>query len=633
MNLFDVIGGLTRDEERAIREEAAATFPDVLMTEYGGIDTVYTPDGQRLDYHSMPKNVYSAADLQKAIDVNASRSAIREGIFDAVLGQTGNLAVASDAAQSADFVPALGTAIALEEANIARQEVVPYIQEGDYKSATIEGINAGLGLGEAILTAAPIVGPVARNVTSAGRNVLRNRRLPNQTYFTHEAVPYAGIGRDVTERYVGSDAKPHMANVSNMSDEELIDFTLARSYVDANTGTDRLLAEVLEEDQLRPTLTGRGVYEGPDGLEENPVSVARAVDVDPSVAQATESVRGLLDAQGATPFTTLKGDDMPVLFVPHAENAGTKEAMDELKKAGADFGVTDVMDVGDGYILTNFEGGTVNTSTKARRAIGKKTKTDPISTTTSGGYPSYEGALEGGLFRTVDRLNENLATANPDAVAALRNSDVVRDLARERTRANFASRAVAGDTNRDIDTITQTVGRGGLPALDNVAAMYRAREIEMQPPNLRGGVSTDATHFSHQRRDVLDPREQFTSPTRGAEQGLPTPYPAQTYYGVDVGKQGGYVPESTVGDVAHEANLENLLDISQGFPEEITAEAENIVRRIERVRGQPMSPTERANTLTSYQMQIAKQRGYSGLYNPEHELGAIATSFFPVTPR
>jgi len=633
MDLFQVLRGRTPEEEQALREEAAATFPNALLTQYGGIETVYGPDGQRRDFHSMPVDRYSADELQKAVDANASRSTIREGIFDYVLNETGNISMATDAAQAADFVPALGTAIGLEEANIARQEVIPYIQEGDIKSAGIEAINAGLGLGEAILAAAPIVGPTVRNVTSAGRNVLRNRNLPNQTYFTHEAVPYAGIGTRVTERNVGSDRLPHLAGIRDATDDQVDLFTRARSYVDEATGADRLLAEVMDQENLRPTLMGRGVYDGPMGLEENPVAVARAVDVDPAVAQATESVRGLLDVQGATPFTTLKGDDMPVLFVPHAENEGTKEMMDALKKAGSDFGVTDVMDVGDGYILTNFEGGTVNTSTKARRAIGKKTKTDPISTTTSGGYPSYEGALEGGLLATVDRLAENLANASPEAVEALRNSDVVKQLARERTKANMAAGPEFGGVNRDVSVLTQTVGRGGLSALDNVAEMYRAREIAMQPPVLRGGTSTDATHFSHQRREVLDPRQQFTSGTRGAEQGLPTPYPAQTYFGVNVGKEGGYVPESTVGDVRHEANLENLLDISEGFPPSITAEAEAIVDRIERLRGQPMPPAERQNTLTAYQMQIAKQQGFSGLYHPEHELGSIATSFFPVTPR
>lgn len=468
---------------------------------------------------------------------------------------------------------------------------------------------------------------------SAARNTVRERNLPATTYFTHEAVPYAGIGTQVSERNVGSSAAPHLPAIQHMTDEELLDFTMSRSFADPETGTDRLLAEVVDQENLRPTLLGRGVYDGPKGLEENPVAVARAVNVDPSVAQATESVRGLLDAQGATPFTSLKGDDMPVIFVPHADNAGTKEAMDELKAAGKQYGVTDVMDVGDGYILTNFSGGAVDTSTKARRDIGKKTGTDPISTTAGGGYPSYEGALERGLVATVDRLGENLADASPEAVEVLRGSDVVKQLARERFQSLFKNRDALGGVNRDIINTAQTVGRGGLPALESLAERFKAQAIPLQIPNLRGGAATPATHFSHARRDVLEPSQQFTSPTRGAEQALPVPYPAQTYFGVDVGKQGGYVPESTVGDVRHEADLENLLDISNGFPDDITAEADAIIANLEEFRGQPMAASERLNTRLAYQMQIAKQRGYHGLYNPEHELGSIATSFFPVTPR
>ena len=633
MNIFQVLKARTPEEEQALREEAAATFPDIIMSEYGGIDTVYTPDGQRLDYHAMPKDKYSIDDLQKAVDVNASRSAIREGIFDYVLNETGNLSVATDAAQAADYTPILGTAIGLEDANISRQEVMPYIQEGDYKSAGIEAINTALGMGEAALTVAPIVGPAARNVVSSVRNTVRNRRLPNQTYFTHEAVPYAGIGRNVSERNVGSAADPHMPAIADMSDEQLVNFTLARSYIDQTTGTDRLLAEVLDAEQLRPTLSGRGVYDGPDGLEENPVAVARAVDVDPADAQATETVRSLLDVQGATPFTSLKGGDMPAIFVPHADNEGTKEAMDALKKAGAQYGVTDVMDVGDGYILTNFSGGEVNTSTKARRSIGKATGTDPISTTTGGGYPSLEGALEGGLVSTVDRVVENLSQANPAAVEALKNSSVVRDLARERAQKLFTERESLGGVNRDVVQMTGAIQRSGLEGLENLAETYRAREIPRQIPNLRGGASTDVTHFSQERRDVIDPAMQFSSDMRGAEQGLPAPYPAQSYFGVNVGKEGGYYPEANVGDVRHEARLDNLLDISEGFPPDITEEAERAVARLEIVRGQELSAAERQGMISSYQMQIAKQRGYDGLYHPKHELGSIATSFFPVTPR
>lgn len=158
MGILDVFGGRTAEEEEALRREAAATFDNVLWTQYGGIDTMYEPDGTRRDFHAMPKDRYTADMIQAAVDANASRSSIREGIFDKVLGETGDLRSAVLATQAADFTPALGTAIGLQEANIARQEIMPYLQEGDYKSAAIEGINTALGLGDAALTALPIAG-------------------------------------------------------------------------------------------------------------------------------------------------------------------------------------------------------------------------------------------------------------------------------------------------------------------------------------------------------------------------------------------------------------------------------------------------------------------------------------------
>lgn len=185
MNLFQVLGGLTRDEEDAIREEAAASFPDTLMTRYGGIDTIYDDQGRRRDFHGMPENKYSVEELQKAIDVNASRSQIREGIFDKVLSETGNLSMATDAAQAADFAPFVGTAIGVEEGEIARQEIMPYIDEGKYGDAAIEGAKTLLGYGQAAVSAAPVVGGAVRTA---------NRVMPE---VMADAV---GLGRAIYNR-------------------------------------------------------------------------------------------------------------------------------------------------------------------------------------------------------------------------------------------------------------------------------------------------------------------------------------------------------------------------------------------------------------------------------------------------
>ena len=65
----------------------------------------------------------------------------------------------------------------------------------------------------------------------------------------------------------------------------------------------------------------------------------------------------------------------------------------------------------------------------------------------------------------------------------------------------------------------------------------------------------------------------------------------------------------------------------------ITDEARAIVDRIAASRKGAMTDTERSNLMTSYEHQIAKQRGYFGLLNPTHDLGSIATSFYPLKVR
>lgn len=200
MGIFDIFGGRTAEEEEALRREAAATFDNVLWTQYGGIDTMYEPDGTRRDFHAMPKDRYTADMIQAAVDANASRSTIREGIFDKVLGKTGDLRSAVLATQAADFTPALGTAIGLEEADYARQEIMPYLKEGDYKSAAIEGLNTALGFGDAALTALPIAGGAwktarrfAPNTTSdavgLGRSLLTGDLQGIQDTFTRSRPP------------------------------------------------------------------------------------------------------------------------------------------------------------------------------------------------------------------------------------------------------------------------------------------------------------------------------------------------------------------------------------------------------------------------------------------------------------
>ena len=463
-------------------------------------------------------------------------------------------------------------------------------------------------------------------------NTVREARLPRMTYGTAEAIPYAGVGRLVSERQPGVSAASHMPGLLGISPDEARAFTEARSWANPETGGD-ILFETVGAKTL-PTLRGQGVYQGPAGLEYNPNMIARSPDITPEQLTATESLRGLLDVQGGTPWTTLKGGDEPAIFIPHGENAGNLQEIEKIMEAGKDFGVTDVVDVGDGYILRNFSGGSVDVSRKARKALRKAIGKTPVSTKVGGGYPGYEGAWERGAADAISRYLENIGEADPAAVAALSESPAVRAAAMERTKQNFKMKGDVGGTNPTVDKMIQAIQRSGPESLAPMAQKIKSAEIPMQVPNLRlqPGEPLAATHFSKEPRGILDPRMQFSNPEmRGTERALPEPYPAQTYFGIDVGQPGGYVPERGVGPARHDVALPSgeMINIGSGFPEDVSSLARQIIdQRI--ASGEYIPEGAIDNMMTSYMMQIAKQRGYTGILNPSHELGRIGTSFYPM---
>lgn len=271
MNLFQVLGGLTREEEQDIRNEAAATFPDVVMTEYGGINTTYSPSGQRMDYHGMPVDKYSVNELESAMAASASRSQIREDIFNKVLEETGNLSMAADAAAAADFAPVVGTAIGLQDANIARQEIMPYIDEGDYKSAGIEALNTAAGYGQAALSAVPVAGGLLKT---------GNRVMPETMA---DAV---GLGRSIMR-----------GDLEGISDT----FTLSRPSQPLSAASNKKLGGVLGhlmneyvQKHNKATLdpAGLGKAKLPDFADKIPATTVARGDYQPKQVITIEDLEG-----------------------------------------------------------------------------------------------------------------------------------------------------------------------------------------------------------------------------------------------------------------------------------------------------------------------------------------------------
>lgn len=582
--------------------------------------------------HTRPYE-YTADELQSAMDVSNTDNSWRAGIFNEILRRTDNPRIATAATNLADYSPVLGTALAVKDAEMAARDLNDNWAEGDYLSLAGNLGLIGLAGADAAATLVPFAKPIFKGVRAAGDipNTIREARLPRMTYGTAEAIPYAGVGAGVSERQVGVSGARHMPGLLNLSPDDARAFTEARSWVNPETGGDVLFETVGA--QTLPTLRGQGVYRGPQGLEYNPNMIARSPDITPDQLMATESLRGLLDVQGGTPWTTLKGGDEPAIFIPHGENAGSVEEIEKIINAGKDFGVTDVVDVGEGYILRNFEGGTVDVSRKARKALKKATGKTPVSTRVGGAYPGYEGDWEKGAAEAIQRYLGYTEQADPAAVAALAESPAVRAAALERTKQNFKMKGDVGGTNPTVDKMISAIQRGGPESLAPMAEKIKSAEIPMQIPNLRlrPGEAIDATHFSQERRSILDPSAQFSNPEmRGSERALPEPYPAQTYFGVNVGQPGGYTPERGVGPVRHDVPLPSgeMLNIGAGFPDDVSALARQIIEQ-RSATGEYIPEGAIDNMLMSYMMQIAKQRGYTGLLNPAHDLGSIATRFYP----
>jgi hypothetical protein len=143
------------------------------------------------------------------------------------------------------------------------------------------------------------------------------------------------------------------------------------------------------------------------------------------------------------------------------------------------------------------------------------------------------------------------------------------------------------------------------------------------------------THYSQRKRALIDPERQFSGPLYGAEQELDAAgaYPAQSYWGVDVGRPGGYRSEFDVGTYRHETRLpaERFYDIGSD-PMQLRKDAEAIVDAERAAEEMRMSDWYWENRAIGHQMQLAKDRGFIGLLSRDRPQGATATTFYPAKP-
>lgn len=75
--------------------------------------------------------------------------------------------------------------------------------------------------------------------------------------------------------------------------------------------------------------------------------------------------------------------------------------------------------------------------------------------------------------------------------------------------------------------------------------------LEELPVNDAGHL--ELTHWSDDRRDVIDPAHAGTGPVRGGERKRGGP--KKSYYGINAGQPGGYRKEFGLGQVKHTVHL------------------------------------------------------------------------------
>jgi hypothetical protein len=150
------------------------------------------------------------------------------------------------------------------------------------------------------------------------------------------------------------------------------------------------------------------------------------------------------------------------------------------------------------------------------------------------------------------------------------------------------------------------------------------------------GDTLPLTHFSVDRHAVIDPEKAVESRrgARGTEQGLIAVgnYPPQTYWGVNVGKPGGYFPESRVGWNRHEILLprDRFYDVTDGsFDRRVDEIFNYLAAHNEPRNGMRMSDVYMGRRAMNEVTAQILDEGYYGLYDPQR---SIVTIGHPVVP-
>ncbi|MFH1343590.1 MAG: hypothetical protein ABIL01_20655 [Pseudomonadota bacterium] len=243
---------------------------------------------------------------------------------------------------------------------------------------------------------------VARGIAEEAGAALRRAAPKDVAFATHEAIPGADTG--------------HLPGSINASPEARAAYSAdpRSTWAFAPGGRDAIYAGGGGKGvQTQPTIEMQGLYLRPNGIvETNPgwtalprvssdsVKATTVLPADRNILNASEAVRGYVDAQNASAWHKLWREPGNSLFVPMPRKA-TPEQLLALKRRGESAGLPDVVDSGMGATMTRFYPppdniGPVLRESKLATDIGSVAGVKPQRRTVDHGFIDYVPAWQQG---------------------------------------------------------------------------------------------------------------------------------------------------------------------------------------------------------------------------------------------
>ena len=294
-------------------------------------------------------------------------------------------------------------------------------------------------------------------------------------FATHEQQPF-----------VDADHLPGLANASLAERTEFANDPLS-SWDLAPGGRDSIYAGTRLGDtgyavRTRPSTEMQGVYEPPGGaLENNPGRVARplvAFDsgktktvsaADQSILNAAEATRAAIDVQGAGAWHkgwlggTVGGSNSISVVRPGDPKPATVDEMNAARKIAKDHGFDDIVDTGQGFTFTTFDGGPPTIKKKELQRMVEEIEAEFGDTVTNrmkmdSGYLGFEDEWKGG--GVTQKLVDLLDSMPSGTRAAMDNNPDIPQVALNKLERDEKYAERFGAAREDVQNLRRIIGEG-----------------------------------------------------------------------------------------------------------------------------------------------------------------------------